>query len=580
MRKLLLIALMCSPIFLLAQTPRMVLIEEATQASCPPCAGLNPQVQALVNANSDNTIFLGYQVWWPGYDPMFLDNPDEVVDRVGYYGINAAPTLVYQGTPSAQTVSQSLIDQNTATDSEFAITLEAEVRNGVLQVSGNVEATMAASGDFKLRIALSEDLITIEDAPGGTNGETEYHHVFKKFIGGSAGYDLEDTWAVGDTYEINGSLALGDVNIYHYDGLEVIAWIQNDADQYVHQAAKTTEISITSDYANNGITLAASNLPVTVCGGMQVIEPVFKLQNGGGENLTSATITYSVNGGDPQTYNWTGDIAPPAAEEIALPAIAFDAVSGEVSTLNIMVTEPNGMTDEDTSNDATSATIDPAPNTMGTATLTLVTDNYGNETYWQVSNSAGDVVASGGNAGVGLNNIGVGAGSPPADAGSYGNNQTITVEIPIDVTDCYTFTITDYWGDGICCAYGNGSYEMVDHEGNVMFSGGSFAALNSDDMEGEMVVGTEELTEVSDIRMFPNPVQDQLTVDFNLEESSRLQMEVFNATGQRVQQLPATNFVAGNNRVQINTAAIANGIYFLRIYNADRELSRRFVVQH
>lgn len=214
-----------------------------------------------------------------------------------------------------------------------------------------------------------------------------------------------------------------------------------------------------------------------------------------------------------------------------------------------MVLEFNGMIDEDISNDVISVFINFVFNIMGMVILILVIDDYGNEIYWQVSNSVGDVVVFGGNVGVGLNNIGVGVGSFFVDVGVYGVNQIVVVEIFIDVMDCYIFIIIDFWGDGICCFYGNGFYEMVDYEGNVMFLGGFFVVFNLDDMEGEMVVGIEELMEVFEICMFFNLVQDQFIVDFSLEESSCLQMEVFNVIGQCVQQLFVINFVVGNNCV-------------------------------
>ena len=38
------------------------------------------------------------------------------------------------------------------------------------------------------------------------------------------------------------------------------------------------------------------------------------------------------------------------------------------------------------------------------------------------------------------------------------------------------YNIFDTYGDGICCAYGNGSYSVTDASGNVLASGGSFGA--------------------------------------------------------------------------------------------------------
>jgi len=71
-----------------------------------------------------------------------------------------------------------------------------------------------------------------------------------------------------------------------------------------------------------------------------------------------------------------------------------------------------------------------------------------------------------------------------------------------------------------------------------------------------------------------------MKVNFELSETTQLQVEVFNATGQRVQQLGVANYGAGRNQIDIDAAQLSSGMYFLRMFNADRELSRRFIVQH
>lgn len=93
----------------------------------------------------------------------------------------------------------------------------------------------------------------------------------------------------------------------------------------------------------------------------------------------------------------------------------------------------------------------------GDVTLTLVTDNYGSETSWSLTDSVGNTVASG---------------------SGYGNNQTIN-ETFTGLVGPHQFTIFDSYGDGICCAYGNGSYELKDGNGNTIASGGSFASSES-----------------------------------------------------------------------------------------------------
>lgn len=93
-------------------------------------------------------------------------------------------------------------------------------------------------------------------------------------------------------------------------------------------------------------------------------------------------------------------------------------------------------------------------------TLTINLDNYPEETSWNVTNSGGSVVASGGT------------------YGSQPDGSTIVVNINLSDGD-HTFTILDSYGDGICCSYGVGSYSLVDNTGAVIISGGAFGSSES-----------------------------------------------------------------------------------------------------
>ncbi len=96
-------------------------------------------------------------------------------------------------------------------------------------------------------------------------------------------------------------------------------------------------------------------------------------------------------------------------------------------------------------------------------TLTIVLDNYPEETSWELRTDGGSLVSSG---------------------GTYGNQadgSTVTENFCL-ADGCYTFTIFDSYGDGICCAYGNGSYTLSeDANSNVLASGGAFGSSEATD---------------------------------------------------------------------------------------------------
>ena len=118
-----------------------------------------------------------------------------------------------------------------------------------------------------------------------------------------------------------------------------------------------------------------------------------------------------------------------------------------------------GCTDPAACNYDPAAVIDDGSCILGgeDLTITILTDNYPGETTWTVTDAAGTVVASG---------------------GPYATSATEYVEQVCIDAGCYTFTINDSFGDGICCAYGTGAY-TVSSNGTVLASGGEFTTAES-----------------------------------------------------------------------------------------------------
>jgi flavin-binding protein dodecin len=93
--------------------------------------------------------------------------------------------------------------------------------------------------------------------------------------------------------------------------------------------------------------------------------------------------------------------------------------------------------------------------------LAIVLDNYPGETTWEVTDGNGAVWFSGG------------------PYGNFPNGATVVENICLP-DGCFTFTIFDSYGDGICCSYGNGSYTLTNLDnGMVIASGGAFNSIES-----------------------------------------------------------------------------------------------------
>ena len=89
------------------------------------------------------------------------------------------------------------------------------------------------------------------------------------------------------------------------------------------------------------------------------------------------------------------------------------------------------------------------------ATLTINLDNYPEETSWTLQNS---------------NNVNV-AGGNHYDVPGTGSTVTEILCLP---DGCYTLIMEDSQGDGLCCNFGQGSYQLTDGSGTVLASGAEF----------------------------------------------------------------------------------------------------------
>ena len=132
--------------------------------------------------------------------------------------------------------------------------------------------------------------------------------------------------------------------------------------------------------------------------------------------------------------------------------------TGQTGTVNFTVydcdNEVLGCTDSGANNFNPGATLDDGSCTYpcSDVSVTILTDNYPSETTWTVNDDNGATVMSG---------------------GAYANSGTIYIETACLEVGCYTLNVNDSYGDGICCAYGEGSY-TVNVDGEDVLTGGQF----------------------------------------------------------------------------------------------------------
>jgi hypothetical protein len=559
------------------QSQRLVLVEHFTQASCGPCAGQNPTLHSTMQANSTKATILTHQVSWPGVDAMNAIYPAGPEDRRNYYGVTGVPnTVLGGGSPGAPNtvVTTNSINARYGVASPFDIDLSNSALTPAwdgIDVEMTINCTQAVSGNLKAHIAIIEDHITYADAgtPGGTNGETDYYSVMRQMLPNTSGTTIAASWAVNDNSTINESWNFStNGTVANFGEVAIIAFIQDDVTKEIHQA-QYFKPAITAQVANDAAIVDILNVDDAICG--TSITPTVTLQSFGSNPLTSVDISYSVNGGTPQVHNWTGNLAFLATDQVNLPAISFTAQASNTVTITAM--NPNATTDDEPSNDS-DAKVFAAPETAGTLVIELVTDGYGDETYWEVQDAGGNTVDSGGNAQVGLTNIGTNIFPAPTDPGSYASSGTFTENVTLTSSGCHTFYITDYYGDGMCCAWGNGSWTLKDDQGATMATGGEFT-----DMEQVAFMsatqGLEENELSRSINIYPNPFVDNANISLGLSSDEHVTIEVRDLMGKLIFSEDKGTLSAGNYNYVLNLSDVNAGMYFVNITAGDQTATKK-----
>ncbi len=429
----------------LAQSQRLVLVEHFTQASCGPCAAANPTLEATLNSNSTKAVSIKHQVSWPGSDPMNAHYPAGPNDRRVYYGVSGVPNTVLGGTsgPGAPNtiVTNSTINNRYAVPSPFDMSVSFTKTASAITANVDVTCTQAVSGNLKLHIVVIEKHISFSSPPG-SNGETDFHNVMKQMLPNTSGTTLASSWAVNDNQSFSESWTWS--NVYDENELAVVAFIQDHSTKEVHQAGYASAVSPSlnddigiSDVVNGGNICSTS------------FTPQVTLTNYGLNTLTAADVIYDIDGGASSTFNWAGSLASGASTNVTLPATT---VTAGYHTFNVATSQPNGVADQNASNDNLSE-----PLSVGTETIdvNITTDCWGSETTWEINDASGNTWVSGG-------------GYPNVTGGD-----TYSSAVCLIPGQCYDFVINDGYGDGMYGSqYGsctvNGTYSIEDQSSTVL----------------------------------------------------------------------------------------------------------------
>ena len=630
-----------------SQATRRVLFEHFTQASCGPCASQNPPFAALLANNTTKAVKIAYQTSWPGTDPMNAANPSDVSTRVNYYGVNGVPSVrnvsMFAAGTSPANITQSQIDARYNSAPDWSVTVTHQLTSGydsaqVVVLVGNATSstlTSGTTGSLKLHLVMVEETVTYSSPPG-SNGETVFHDVMREMIPNANGTTLADSWTAGQSQSFQFKIPLPSY-LGNLGEVAFVAFVQDNSNKEIKNAAFSPKQAV-SGLADASI----ASISASTSGYCDPnVTPSVTIQNSGSMTITSATVSYSINGGTPVSQNWTGSLSAGQAATVSFPQVTLSTGANEIVGL---VDNPNGSVDYAPLNNSSvpttinilnnNPTYAPYDQNFEGVAFSQIPSNMIKEAsgegrvgaiskanvqnlqqelggwgqsasslFWDFPTIASGTVISLITEKISLSTISnpnLYLSTSYAARGGNSNDQ-LKVYVSTDCGSSWTnifspsgaslATGTDpgsqyrYWADPNKWLTHKISLSNYASAGHILlkFEGTSAAGqcLYLDNIWVSTNVLSEDEEDIqNNIRVFPNPSSDLTKFEITLANKSEVSLAILNISGQKVLNIESQTFPSGNHIIETSVSDLPSGIYNAQISINGEIQNVRFTVSH
>lgn len=342
--------------------------------------------------------------------------------------------------------------------------------------------------------------------------------------------DMEHEFSIPQDFSQKGDYNLSVIVSHPDDGFS-----QNDTLDMVLSSLHLLE---------SGIELQGTNV---LCDDAIAVET--SLTNLGETTIETFEIQVTVNGETVESVQYE-TLLPYQSTEV-FTVLVSENLETENNSIELELLMVNGQEDVLNDNNQFEVEISDLEATSQLVSLVLTPDNYPQESSWDLINQGtGELIAN----------------------GDY-SDEEYTDDFCLYNGTCYTLTFYDSYGDGICCGYGEGSFSVVDTDGEVLaFHEGEFGSSTSVSFctSGEEIVsGTTVLEVNNDLQVYPNPVVDELRLRFGnaFINSNDLSIQVYDNQGRLLDEQKVSDV----NEASLSFKDYSPGLYVVRCFNATVE---------
>ena len=282
---------------------------------------------------------------------------------------------------------------------------------------------------------------------------------------------------------------------------------------------------------------------------------VAKLRNYGENTVTSATVNLKENGAVVATKNYAGSMP-----RFTTRTLTFDNyVYNDDADYSVEIVAANTVAPLNPAITSAPMEVSIAKAAPTDVVVKVYTDNYPTEISWNIKNSAGTIVASGGPY----------VGN--ANGGGADANTTKIHNVALAANECYSINLLDSYGDG--WSYGTTPHgvEVFDNSSNSIWSvavGGFGTSLANPNSLNTAVLANETF-KAKQFDVFPNPTTGIIHINSDVAVS----VSIVDVTGKVV--FTANNITKENS---INLSGLQKGMYLAKISTANATTTEKIIL--
>lgn len=577
---LLVSGLLLSAFSLTAQTPqfvstepanRNVVIEEFTGVNCGFCPDGHRIVREYQEANPGRVFAIN--IHQGGYAALYTTQWGNALNnQTGMAGSYPSGTInrhVFSGgiTGLSRADFASCGNQIKEMPSFVNVAAQASIDAATRTLTVNVEVYYtgdAETGSNYLNVALLQDSV-IGPQSGGSNfnptqvtadGQYIHMHMLRDLLTGQWGEELtvEGSAVIPQgtlfqktyTYTIPAHMSDALVKLSQ---LHLVVFVTRDHQEIYTGASCKPVVSNIPQLGAMSMGATAEN----IYGCTEEVIPYISVMNLGETPITAMEIEYSSSLSAAQTFNWTGNLAFEQTEKIQLPNVLANVGSATEVSAKILTINSNPIND-----DLKTASVTKKAAAEGNGDklkIIIKTDQYASEAAWKLYGPDGSIIKQ----------------------KSYTGNASVKDTVIVDLTEtgCYVYEVTDDYGDG------GTKHQVYDGSGLRLVNGtaSSYGTIAQYDMKILSLVGLEEAEGVIlQTLVYPNPAKDRVNLEISMLQATKANISVVDMLGREVIKLGNVSLASGNNLVEINTSALSNGAYFVKIMSNDGITSKKISI--